>query len=93
VWVFAGGVYPHDEVSAERVAPDWTGPDGRRARADIAGVRSSTSPHREKAYADGPPDRRACRLCTRSSAISRAARPPWATDRALRPGPAARIPT
>ncbi len=28
VWVFAGGVYPHDEVSPKVVAPDGTVIDG-----------------------------------------------------------------
>ena len=28
VWVFAGGVYPHDEVSPSVVAPDGTVTDG-----------------------------------------------------------------
>jgi hypothetical protein len=36
VWVFAGGVYPHDEVSAKVVAPDGTVSDG--AENKIAGV-------------------------------------------------------
>jgi hypothetical protein len=36
VWVFAQGVYPHDEVSAKVVAPDGTVTDG--AENNIAGV-------------------------------------------------------
>jgi hypothetical protein len=38
VWVFAGGVYPHDEVSVRVVAPDRTVTDGRKSKAYIAGV-------------------------------------------------------
>ena len=38
VWVFAGGVYPHDEVSVRVVAPDGTVTDGAESKAYIAGV-------------------------------------------------------
>lgn len=38
VWVFAGGVYPHDEVSPSVVAPDGTVTDGSVSKAYIAGV-------------------------------------------------------
>jgi hypothetical protein len=38
VWVFAGGVYPHDEVSVKVVAPDGTVTDGAESKAYIAGV-------------------------------------------------------
>jgi hypothetical protein len=38
VWVFAGGVYPHDEVSPKVVAPDGAAIDGSESKAYIAGV-------------------------------------------------------
>ena len=38
VWVFAGGVFPHDEVSPSMVAPDGTVTDGAEDKAYIAGV-------------------------------------------------------
>ena len=38
VWVFAGGVYPHDEVSPRVVAPDGTVTEGGTGKAYIAGV-------------------------------------------------------
>ena len=38
VWVFAGGVYPHDEVSVRVVAPDGSVTDGADSKAYIAGV-------------------------------------------------------
>ena len=38
VWVFAGGVFPHDEVSVKVVAPDGTITDGAESKAYIAGV-------------------------------------------------------
>jgi hypothetical protein len=38
VWVFGGGVYPHDEVSVRVVAPDGTVADGTENKAYIAGV-------------------------------------------------------
>jgi hypothetical protein len=38
VWVFAGGVYPHDEVTVRVVAPDGTVADGTGSKAYIAGV-------------------------------------------------------
>jgi hypothetical protein len=38
VWVFGGGVYPHDEVSVRVVAPDGTVTDGAESKAYIAGV-------------------------------------------------------
>jgi hypothetical protein len=47
VWVFAGGVYPHDEVSARVVAPDGTVTDG--AENNIAGVTIIDVPSREEA--------------------------------------------
>jgi hypothetical protein len=47
VWVFAAGVYPHDEVSASVVAPDGTVTDG--AENNIAGVTIIDVPSREDA--------------------------------------------
>jgi len=38
VWVFTGGVYPHDEVSVSVVATDGTVTDGPDSKAYIAGV-------------------------------------------------------
>ena len=38
VWVFGGGMYPHDEVSVRVVAPDGTVTDGAESKAYIAGV-------------------------------------------------------
>jgi len=38
VWVFAGGVYPHDEVNVRVVGPDGTVSDGGKSKAYIAGV-------------------------------------------------------
>jgi hypothetical protein len=38
VWVFAGGVYPHDEVSPKVVAPDGAVTDRSENKAYIAGV-------------------------------------------------------
>ena len=49
VWVFAGGVYPHDEVSVCRVAPDGTVTDGAENKAYIAGVTIIDVPSREEA--------------------------------------------
>ncbi len=50
VWVFAGGVYPHDEVSARVVAPDGTVTDGAESKANyIAGVTIIDVPSREEA--------------------------------------------
>jgi len=49
VWVFAGGVYPHDEVSVRVVAPDGTVTDGAESKAYIAGVTIIDVPSREEA--------------------------------------------
>src|SRR3954468_21095369 len=38
VWVFAGGVYPHDEVSVRVVAPDGTVTDSAESKAYMAGI-------------------------------------------------------
>jgi hypothetical protein len=51
VWVFAGGVYPHDEVSVKVVAPDGTVTDGAESKAYIAGVTIIDVPSREEALA------------------------------------------
>ena len=49
VWVFAGGVYPHDEVSVKVVAPDGTVTDGAERKAYIAGVTIIDVPSFEEA--------------------------------------------
>ena len=49
VWVFAGGVYPHDEVSVRVVAPDGTVTDGAEGKAYIGGVTIIDVPSREEA--------------------------------------------
>src|SRR5919204_4006206 len=49
VWVFAGGVYPHDEVSVSVVTPDGTVADGPESKAYIAGVTIIDVPSREEA--------------------------------------------
>ena len=48
VWVFAGGVYPHDEVSVSVVAPDGTVTDGAENNY-IAGVTIIDVPSRDEA--------------------------------------------
>ena len=49
VWVFAGGVYPHDEMSVSVVAPDGTVTEGAESKAYIAGVTIIDVPSREQA--------------------------------------------
>jgi hypothetical protein len=49
VWVFAGGVYAHDEVSPSVVAPDGTVTEGMENKAYIAGVTIIEVPSREEA--------------------------------------------
>ena len=49
VWVFAGGVYPHDEVSVKVVAPDGTVTDGAESNAYIAGITIIDVPSIEEA--------------------------------------------
>jgi hypothetical protein len=49
VWVFAGGVYPHDEVRPSVVAPDGTVTEGTGNKAYIAGVTIIEVPSREEA--------------------------------------------
>ena len=49
VWVFTGGVYPHDEVSVRVVAPDGTVTDGAENKAYIAGVTIIDVPSLEEA--------------------------------------------
>jgi hypothetical protein len=49
VWVFAGGVYPHDEVSPSVVDPDGMVTDGAEKKAYIAGVTIIEVPSREEA--------------------------------------------
>lgn len=50
VWVFAGGVYPHDEVSVRVVATDGTVTDASESRAYIAGVTIIDVPSLEEAF-------------------------------------------
>ena len=49
VWVFAGGVYPHDQVSVKVVAPDGTVTDGAESKAYIAGLTIIDVPSIEEA--------------------------------------------
>ncbi len=49
VWVFAGGVFPHDESSPSVVAPDGTVTDGLENKAYIAGMTIIDVPSREEA--------------------------------------------
>src|SRR5262245_5444007 len=49
VWVFAGGVFPHDEVSVRVVAPDGTVTDSVESKAYIAGVTIVDVPSLEEA--------------------------------------------
>jgi hypothetical protein len=49
VWVFGGGVYPHDEVSVRVVGPDGTVTDGAESKAYIAGVTIIDVPSLEEA--------------------------------------------
>jgi hypothetical protein len=49
VWVFAGGVYAHDEVSVSVVASDGAVTDGRDDKPYIAGVTIVDVPSREEA--------------------------------------------
>jgi hypothetical protein len=58
VWLFAGGVYPDDEVSVTVVAPDGRVTDGAESKAYIAGVTIIDVPSREEALqwaAKSPP--------------------------------------
>jgi hypothetical protein len=49
VWVFAGGVYPHDEVRVSVVATDGTVSAGPDSEAYIAGLTIIDVPSREEA--------------------------------------------
>jgi hypothetical protein len=49
VWVFAGGVYPHDEVGVRVVAPDGTVTESAESKAYIAGVTIIDVPSIEEA--------------------------------------------
>jgi len=80
VWVFAGGVYPHDEVSARVVAPDGTVTDGAESKAYIAGSHDHRRGVTRGGAAVGGQDRRRLPLCARgprapSSSSSVAASP------------------
>ena len=68
VWVFAGGVYPHDEVSARVVAPDGTVTDGAESKAYIAGVTIIGGVTRGGAAVGGQ-DRRRLPLCSRGPRV------------------------
>jgi hypothetical protein len=61
VWVFAGGVYPHDEVSVSVVATDGTVTDGRESKAYIAGITIIDVPSREEALGWAAKIAAACR--------------------------------
>lgn len=49
VWLFAGGMYPHDEVSANVVMPDGAVTEGAENKAYIAGVTIIDVPSRQEA--------------------------------------------
>jgi hypothetical protein len=49
VWVFAGGAFPHDQVSAKLVAPDGSVTDSAKRKAYIAGVTIIDVPWLEEA--------------------------------------------
>jgi hypothetical protein len=49
VWVFAGGVYPHDEERVSVVTPEGAVTDGPDGKAYIAGVTIIDVPSREEA--------------------------------------------
>ena len=61
VWVFAGGVFPHDEVSPSVVAPDGTVSEGAKSKAYIAGVTIVDVPSIEEALQWGAKIAAACR--------------------------------
>jgi len=73
IWVFAAGVYPHDEVSASVVAPDGTVTD--RAENNIAGVTIIDVPSREEALQWAAKLAAACAVHKRCTS-SRTFRPP-----------------
>src|SRR5215468_10303453 len=80
VWVFAGGLYPVEEVSV--VATDGRPATARRARRTSAGSRSSTCPHARRRWGGLPstPSPAAVLKRSASSCLTR----PWGTDRARR---------
>ena len=61
VWVFAGGVYPHNEVNPRVVAPDGTVTEGAGDKAYIAGVTILDVPSLEEAMAWAAKIAAACR--------------------------------
>jgi len=63
VWVFAGGVYSHHEVSVRVVGPDGTVTDGAKSKAYIAGVTIIDVPSLEAALQWAAKIAAACR-CT-----------------------------
>lgn len=79
VWVFAGGVHPHDEVSPKVVAPDGAVTDRSENKAYIAGVTIIDVPSIDEALqwaAKMPPPAAAHKRSASSGPI-----PPSATDR------------
>jgi hypothetical protein len=82
VWVFAGGVYPHDEVNPRVVAPDGTVTDGADSKAYIAGVTIIDVPSLEEALQWAAKIAAACRCAqeVREFGPDRS----WATDRTRR---------
>ena len=73
VWVFAEGVYPHDEVSASVVAPDGTVTDGTENKTSPES-RSSTC-HHARRRCSGPPSSPSPAAVHKRSASSRPTRP------------------
>jgi hypothetical protein len=61
VWVFAGGVFPHDQVSVKLVAPDGTVTDSAESKAYIAGVTIIDVPSLEEALQGAAKIAAACR--------------------------------
>lgn len=61
IWVFAGGVYPPDEVRVKVVAPDGTVTDGTDSKAYIAGVTIIDVPSIEEALKWATKTAAACR--------------------------------
>ncbi|HEX4032979.1 MAG TPA: YciI family protein [Solirubrobacteraceae bacterium] len=49
VWVFAGGLYPHDEVTVSVVAADGTVAEGTEEKGGIGGATIIDVPSREEA--------------------------------------------
>ena len=69
VRAFAGGVYPHDEVSPSVVAPDGTVTDGAENKAYIAGVTIIRRAVTRGGAAVGRQDRLRVPVCTRGPRV------------------------